>query len=121
MWINSQWNKKFDDFMVTIGFRKSMFDACVYYKLVNTSHIYLLLYVDDILIVSYNKVEIDKLKTILKGDFQMKDLGPASKILGMKIKRNKKRLLYLKQERYLVKIFEKFGMNNSKPVKTPNA
>jgi len=41
--------------------------------------------VDDILIVVRNKTHIQKLKPQLKKKFDMKDLGEAKKILGMKI------------------------------------
>ena len=48
-----QWNLKFDSFMKKQDFQKSQFDSCVYMKDVSTSKvIYLLLYVDDMLIAS---------------------------------------------------------------------
>ena len=50
--------------------------------------IYLLLYVDDMLIFHKNMSEINKLKTQLQGEFEIKDLGVAKKILGMKIHRD---------------------------------
>jgi hypothetical protein len=42
-----QWYKKFDYFMITNGFKRSLFDSCVYIKFVDGSPIYLLLYFDD--------------------------------------------------------------------------
>ena len=54
-------------------------------KLQEGSFIYLLLYVDDMLIVSKSKDEIEKLNTQLNQEFKMKDLGDAKKILGMEI------------------------------------
>lgn len=45
-------------------------------------HIFLL-YVDDMLIASKSKVEIDELKTQLRNEFEMQSLGEAKKILGM--------------------------------------
>ena len=47
----------------------------------NDPFIYLLLYVDDILIASKSKVEIGKLKLQLNEEFEMKNLGEAKKIL----------------------------------------
>ena len=52
-------------------------------KIVNGSAIYLLLYVDDMLIAAKNKSDIAKLKAQLSKEFEMKDLGAAKKILGM--------------------------------------
>lgn len=50
----------------------------------------------------------------------MKDLGAPTKILGIDIRRDKKKLgLCLSQETYLRKILEKIGMQNSKTIVTP--
>ena len=59
-------------------------------KLDDGSFIYLLLYVDDMLIAATNKHEICSLKTLLSGEFEMKDLGPSKKILVMEIHRDRK-------------------------------
>lgn len=80
-----QWYKKFDSFMLSHDFKRSDYNSCVYLKTVNGSAIYLLLYVDDILIVAKDKSEIEKLKAQLSNKFEMKDLGVAKKILGMEI------------------------------------
>ncbi|XP_056852246.1 secreted RxLR effector protein 161-like [Raphanus sativus] len=50
---------------------------------------YLLLYVDDMLIASGNKKVIKNLKEKLSGEFEMKDMGKASRILGMDITRDR--------------------------------
>ena len=52
----------------------SQFDHCVYYQCLDDgSFIYLLLYVDAMLIASKRQVEIDKLKDQLSKTFEMKD------------------------------------------------
>jgi len=50
---------------------------------------YLLLYVDDMLIVARNKTHIRKLKAQLKEEFYMKDLREAKKVLGMETSRDR--------------------------------
>ena len=47
--------------------------------------IYLLLYVDDMLIACHDREEINHLKKLLKSEFEMKELGEAKRILGMDI------------------------------------
>ncbi|KAH9717481.1 hypothetical protein KPL71_021830 [Citrus sinensis] len=85
-------------------------------------HIYLLLYVDDMLIACKRRDEIEKLKVMLNSEFDMKDLGTAKKILGVEIKRNRtKGEIFLSQERYLTKVLETYKMLDSKPVLTPLA
>lgn len=46
---------------------------------------YILLYVDDILIAGKSHSAIDEVKAMLKSEFEMKDLGAAKRVLGMDI------------------------------------
>ncbi|KAG7591060.1 Zinc finger CCHC-type superfamily [Arabidopsis thaliana x Arabidopsis arenosa] len=116
-----QWNEKFDNFMKEIGFEKSNYDSCAYTKvLLDGSMMYLLIYVDDMLVASKNKEAIASLKTDLGKKFEMKDLGAAKKILGMEIVRNRAAgALWLSQEGYLNKILETYNMAEAKPTMTP--
>jgi hypothetical protein len=117
-----QWYKKFDSFMIANGFKRSFYDSCVYIKFVDGSPIYLLLYVDDMLIAAKSKIDISNLKAHLSSEFEMKDLGAAKKILGMEITRDKKSgLLFLSQHCYIQKVLHHFNMHDSKPVSTPIA
>ena len=84
-----QWYKRFDSFTIRQGYSRSQFDDCVYFrKFPNGSFIYLLLYVDDMLIASRDKSLIRKLETQLSNEFDMKKLGAAKKILGMEIRKD---------------------------------
>ena len=84
-----QWYKRFDKFMKDQMYTRNKYDHSVYLRrLQDESYIYLLLYVDDMLIASKSQVEIDRLKAQLSKEFEMKDLGEAKKILGMEITRD---------------------------------
>ncbi|KAG8493062.1 hypothetical protein CXB51_010388 [Gossypium anomalum] len=115
-----QWYKRFDSFMTTHDFRRSSFESCVYFKKKNdSSFLYLLLYVDDMLIVAKDKGEITKVKAKLSKEFEMKDLGATNKILGMEILRDRKTCkLYLREKWYIEKVFCTFNMQSAKPVST---
>ena len=77
----------------------------------------LLLYVDDMLIVGHDAGKTEKLKREHSKSFAMKDLGPAKKILGRKIIRDrKKKELWLSHEGYIEKVLERFNMSTAKPV-----
>ena len=77
--------------MTKQGYSRCHSDHCVYFKKIeNGIHIILLLYVDDMLVAGSNMQDINVLKNKFTISFAMKDLGAAKKILGMKIKRDKK-------------------------------
>ncbi|GKC59951.1 retrotransposon protein, putative, ty1-copia subclass [Tanacetum coccineum] len=83
-------------------------------------YIYLLLYVDDMLIACKSKDEIGSSKSLLKKEFDMKELGEEKKILGMKIVRDRSRkILRVSQSRYISKILNNFRIDNGKSVKMP--
>ena len=74
----------------------------MYFKLIGDFVIYLVLYVDDMLLFGNDKGIIQDLKTQLSSKFNMKDLGAANYTLGMEIKRDQaKRKLWLNQRKYV--------------------
>ena len=82
-----QWYKKFDDFLIKMEFKRCSYDSCVY-VLHQENYLYLLMYLDDILVASCNKCMINDLKSRMNSEFEMKDLGEARRILGVDIKRD---------------------------------
>jgi hypothetical protein len=90
----------------------------VYFKnLGNGSFIYLLFYVDNMLIAAKDMSEINRLKEELHGEFEMKDLGAAKKILGIEIQRDRTLVkLYLSQKSFIEKVLKRFGLKDVKPV-----
>ena len=76
---------------------------------------FLVLYLDDILIIENNIPMLESIKEWLKKYFSIKDLGEAEYILGIKIYRDRsKRLLGLSQGTYIDKILDGFKMSDSK-------
>ncbi|KAK0592660.1 hypothetical protein LWI29_023032 [Acer saccharum] len=117
-----QWYKKFDGFMQGNGYLRCNADHCCYFKRVKSSFIILLLYVDDMLVVGVDLEEINRLKKKLSSEFEMKDLGAAKQILGMRISRDEHEgTLKLSQAEYIRKVLQKFSMGDAKSVRTPLA
>ena len=83
--------QKFDTYMLGHGFTRRKVDHYVYFKLIGDHLIYLVLYVDDMLLIGNNKEIIQDVKTQLSSKFYMKDLGASNFILGMEIKRDRKK------------------------------
>ena len=83
--------------------------------------VFLVLYVDDILIIENDMGMLSSLKIWLSSQFQMKDLGDASYVLGIKLMRDcKNKRLALSQASYIEKILVQFNMQNSKKVSLPS-
>ena len=77
--------------------------------------IFLILYVDDMLLIGSDIGALSTVKVWLASNFDMKDLGEASYILGIKLHRDRSnRMLGLSQASYIDKIPERFSMTNSK-------
>ncbi|KAJ9545825.1 hypothetical protein OSB04_025532 [Centaurea solstitialis] len=109
------WNLHFDVRIKEFGFTKSEFEPCVYTKFSGSIVTFLVLYVDDILLIGNDVPTLQSVKTWLSKCFQMKDLGEAAYILGIKIYRNRsRRLIGLSQSTYIDKILKRFRMNESK-------
>ncbi|KAL2237883.1 UNVERIFIED_CONTAM: Retrovirus-related Pol polyprotein from transposon TNT 1-94 [Sesamum indicum] len=117
-----QWNKKFDVFMQSLNFTRSHYDHCLYFKHVDNTPIFLVLYVDDMLIASPSLQLINILQKDLCKAFEMKNLGNAKQILGMNIDMDRKRSsILLNQKSYILTILKKFSMENAKPTSVPLA
>ncbi|GKD35609.1 retrovirus-related pol polyprotein from transposon TNT 1-94 [Tanacetum coccineum] len=115
------WYKRFDSFIRSLEYNRLHADPCAYFKRFgNNDFIILLLYVDDMLVAGPNKDRINKLKAQLAREFEMKDLGPANKIPGMQIHRDRvSRKIWLSQKSYVNKILQRFNMQDCKPISTP--
>jgi hypothetical protein len=94
------WYQNFDTYMLGLGFTRRKYDHCMYFKLIGDHLIYLVLYVDHMLLIGNNKEIIKDVKTQLSSKFDMKDLGASNFILGMEIKRDRKMMkLWLNQRK----------------------
>ena len=93
------WYQKFDSYIRQLSYSQSDSNPCLYARqLSDESRIYLILYVNDMLIAGSNQSEIEKLKRSLHNKFAMKELRQARHILGMRIKRNQNSLLNFKRQ-----------------------
>ena len=72
-----------DSVISSFGFSENIVDECVYVKTVGNNFIFLILYVDDILLASNNFKILKDTKTFLSSNFNMKDLGEASYVFSI--------------------------------------
>jgi hypothetical protein len=115
-----QWHLKFNETIKRFGFKENVEDNYVYAKLKNGKYSFLILYVDDILLASSDASLLQKTKKFLSSNFDMKDLGEASYVLGIQIHRDRKNgVLRLSQKAYLKKVLKKYNMHKSNATPTP--
>lgn len=79
-----QWYKKFHEVILSFGFEVNVAEDYVYHKFTGSNYIFLVLYVDDILLSTndiYMVHETNKFPSPRK--FEMKDIGKASFVLGI--------------------------------------
>ena len=97
-----QWYLKFDETVRSFGFEENVEDNCIYAKFKNGKYIFLVLYVDDILLASSDVNLLLETNKFLSSNFDMKNLGEAPFILEIKIHRDRRRhVLELSQKAYL--------------------
>ena len=83
------WNLCFDSAIKKFGFIKNEDEPCVYKRVSGSIVVFLVLYVDDILLIGNDIPTLQTVKSWLGKSFSMKDLGEASYILGIMIYRDR--------------------------------
>ena len=105
---HKQWYEKFDNALLKNGFVSVEVDKCVYTKCTKKECVIIALYVDDMLIFGTSLGVIHSTKRFLPSQFDMKDMGEAKVILGVKITKMGDSIT-LSQEHYVEKILKRFG------------
>lgn len=115
------WNGCINEFFVSsLSFSRSSNDLCLYYKNVRNSWIYVLVYVDDLLIASDSEPIIFDFKRKVAARFNVVDLGKSRRFLGMELEYDKGvNVMTLCQSRFITKVAQKFNVTQSKVVYTP--
>ena len=80
-----QWYYKFHQIIVSFGFEMNSVGECIYHKFSESKCIFMVLYVDDILLASNDIGILHETKRFLSNKFEMKDLGDDSFVLGIQI------------------------------------
>ena len=78
-----QWYLKFDEVVTANGFKENIIDQCIYMKVIGSNYIFLVLYVDDILLPTNDIDLLVETKQLLFSHFDMKDRREASYVLGI--------------------------------------
>ncbi|KAI5334756.1 hypothetical protein L3X38_024889 [Prunus dulcis] len=109
------WNICFDEAVKGYGFSQNEDEPCVYKKNSGSAVVFLVPYVNDILMFGNDIGMLTSVKQWLSKTFLMKDLGNASYILGINSYRDRSRkLIGLSQSLYVDNVLGRFQMEHSK-------
>ena len=110
------WNEKLCEHLKSLGFKES---ACIFVRQKKELQI-IVVYVDDLILLSKSSEQMQQLKEDLSHRFKMKDLGKLYYCLGISVTLDESsQTIRLNQSRYLVKILEKYGLTEANSVSAP--
>ncbi|KAJ3701404.1 hypothetical protein LUZ61_005109 [Rhynchospora tenuis] len=112
------WFHKLKRFLLDHSFTCAQSDHSLFIFQTNDIIIYLLVYVDDIVITGNSEHTIQKLMTLLDNTFSIKNLGTLNYFLGIEVQ-HQPHSLHLSQTRYLKSILQRASMTGAKPCQTP--
>jgi transposase InsO family protein len=116
------WFEKINTALIDMDFTPLDSDHCVYVRHQEDEVMYIVLYVDDLLLIGSSLMEVKQLKTALSTRFEMTDLGEAEYVLGLQLSRDRPlRTLSLSQSDYIRRLLERFGMSQCNAAPTPIA
>ena len=114
------WHIKIDIVLKREDFVALDADQCVYIRRQSPCITIIALYVDDLLIACSHLSNLTELKRQLTAQFDMEDLGEASFILGIDIRRDRpRRTISIGQSAYVNSLLERHGMSDCKAISTP--
>lgn len=112
------WNQTLHEVLIELGAAQSECDPCVYYIGSGEDLIIIIVYVDDILIISKKLSKITRIEKQLANRFEIKVLGEVNYCLGIEFTRSNGHIL-MQQRGYIIDLLSRFGMNDANSVSTP--
>lgn len=112
------WYHELCKFLIALGFENSHPDTSLFVLKTKGHLMYLLIYVDDIIITGDNDDMVHMFVHLLSQQFSLKDLGKLSYFLSVEVLLNAHGIL-LSQQRYIMELLAWTNMTNAKPIATP--
>ena len=112
------WYSRFASYLLQLGFVEAKSDTSLFIYRREGETVYLLLYVDDIVLTASSTSVLRRTIDALQREFPMKDLGPLEHFLGISVTRSSG-TIFLSQRQYTLEILDRAGMTACKPCSTP--
>ncbi|KAL6332879.1 hypothetical protein AAG906_019391 [Vitis piasezkii] len=113
------WFDKLKISLQQFGFSSTKSDQSLFVRFTNCSSLFVLVYVDDIVVTGSSSQEIQELISKLSGLFSLKDLGELSYFLGIEVKKTTDGGLHLSKKKYIQDLLKKTKMDGAKSLPTP--
>ena len=112
------WYSRLSTKLASLGFTPSKADTSLFYYHKGAVTMYILIYVDDIIVASSVQEATTSLLQDLRKEFALKDLGDLHFFLGIEVKKIDNGIL-LTQEKYAKEVLQRANMMECKPVSSP--
>lgn len=112
------WYSRLSAKLIALGFKASKADTSLFFYDKGGITIYILVYVDDIIVASSTEKATAALLQDLQGEFALKDLGELHYFLGIEVTKVQEGIV-LTQGKYASDLLKRVGMTDCKPVTTP--
>ncbi|PKU85564.1 Retrovirus-related Pol polyprotein from transposon TNT 1-94 [Dendrobium catenatum] len=114
-----QWYTTFTNYLIHLGFHYSTADPSLLTFKHDSTLIFLLVYVDDILVTGNNEALLSDMLSKLHNKFNMKNLGLAHHFLGIKIQKLQDKY-FLSQSAYATSILNSMNLLHCNPLSNPS-
>lgn len=112
------WFYRLSQALHALGFKGSHTDPSLFILSTKGTQVYMLVYVDDIILTGNNPGAIDQIVRSLSQTFALQDMGALSYFLGVSVAYDGPNL-FLSQQQYVLDILQLAGLTDAKPVSTP--
>lgn len=113
------WNEEIKEILTDIGFHQSNADACLFSKRESDGWVYLLIYVDDMVMAARTGSSIDRIRAAIQQRVDIQDLGDIRHYLGMEVTRDERGVYHLCRSTYIRQVAHEFGLGESKASSVP--
>jgi hypothetical protein len=115
------WFERLKATLLTFGFKSSRCDPSLFTLHTKTQCIFILVYVDDIIITGNSTTAIQQLVHKLNSEFSLKDLGKLDYFLGIEVHHSPSGSLLLSQSKYIKDLLQRANMINANSMASPMA
>ncbi|XP_066334217.1 uncharacterized mitochondrial protein AtMg00810-like [Miscanthus floridulus] len=112
------WYMRLATFLGSMGFKPTCSDSSLFVLHQGNESIYLLLYVDDIVLMGSSTDILRRVIRTINAEFKLKDMGPVHFFLGIQVQRRPDGFL-LQQQQYYIDLLDRAGMADCRPSDTP--